>query len=90
VFINEYGKLGAEVLSYYGNNIEEATQALTEFYHGEFDSEIDFVESLYSNYYTIPDYLENYIHYEKVARDLFIVDYLSFDVNFKSHVFSCF
>jgi antirestriction protein len=87
-FIHEHGKLGAEVLAQYNNHIEDATHALEECYQGEFESEEDFAQSLFEDCYTIPDYLQNYIDYQKVARDLFINDYMSFEVDHKTHVFS--
>jgi antirestriction protein len=89
-FIHEHGKLGAEVLAYYNNDIADAAHALENCYQGEFASEEDFAQSLFEDCYPIPDYLNNYIDYQKVARDLFINDYMSFEVDHKVHVFSYF
>lgn len=42
---------------------------------GEFNSKEDFAEELMNDLYVIPDFLENYIDYTAVARDLFLTDY---------------
>jgi antirestriction protein len=89
-FIHEHGKLGAEVLAYYNNDIADAAHALGNCYQGEFASEEDFAQLLFEDCYPIPDYLDNYIDYQKVARDLLINDYMSFEVDHKVHVFSYF
>ena len=57
-------------------------------YHGQHRSEAAFVEELAGEIYEIPDYLEYYIDYEAMARDWFINDYLSLEVNGDVHVFS--
>ena len=56
-------------------------------YQGSFDSEEDFAEYLFDEIYgsEVPDFLQNYISYEKFARDLFCGDYI-FD---NGYVFSC-
>jgi antirestriction protein len=59
-----------------------------ECYHGEYDSEEDFAISLAEDTMTIPEHISYYIDYEKMARDLFICDYFSIEINHKTHVFS--
>ncbi len=89
-FIAEHGELGSEILNHTGENIEKAREVLEECYHGEFNSEEDFT------YYwihevdgrEIPEYLQHYIDYEAMARDFFINDFFSVELNHKVHVFS--
>jgi antirestriction protein len=88
-FLLEHGELGAAVYEY-ANNIDEAKKLLEECYYGEFASEEDFVY-----YWThevdcreIPAYLQYYIDYKAMARDFFINDFFSIEVNHKVNVFS--
>jgi antirestriction protein len=87
-FIVEHDELGAAVLAHINGGIDDASRLLDECYHGEYDSEEDFAISLAEDTMTIPEYLSYYIDYEKMARDLFINDYFSIEINHKSHVFS--
>lgn len=87
-FVVEHGELGSAILAYADSDIEEARRLLDESYHGEYDSEEDFAISFAEDTMTIPDYLSYYIDYEKMARDLFVSDYFSIEINHKTHVFS--
>jgi len=87
-FIVEHGELGAGVLSCMNGDIDEARRVLEDCYYGEHDSEEDFAISFAEETMTIPDYLSFYIDYEKMARDLFISDFFSVEINHKMHVFS--
>lgn len=88
-FISEHGEdLASAVLTYTGGHIDEAVEMMEDRYHGQHRSEAAFVEELASDIYEIPDYLEYYIDYEAMARDWFINDYLSLEVNGDVHVFS--
>jgi antirestriction protein len=89
-FISEHGELGAAVLAHTDGDIEEAQQLLDDCYHGEHDSEEDF-----AYYWThevdcreIPKFFQYYIDYKAMARDFFINDFFSLEVNRKVHVFS--
>jgi antirestriction protein len=89
-FVAEHGELGAEVLSHFCGDLDDAERALEECYHGEFASEEDF-----ACYWLrevdcrdIPDYLENYIDYKAMAYDFFISDFYSIELKHKVHVFS--
>lgn len=86
-FLVEHGELGAEVLNYSGNDIEDAEKLIEEGYQGHFDSEEEFATQLYQECYEIPPHLEFYIDYKAVARDLFINDYFSLDGKSGVHVF---
>jgi antirestriction protein len=87
-FIVEHGELGQALLGEYG--LEDAEKMIMDYYHGCFDSEVDFAwyifEECYSN--AIPDNLMCYFDCEAFARDLFISDYCSVEVNGMIHVFS--
>ena len=87
-FVVDHDEVGAVVLAHVNGDIDDANRLLEECYHGEHDSEEDFAMTLAEDTMTIPDYLSYYIDYEKMARDLFINDFFSFEINHKVHVFS--
>lgn len=88
-FVVEHGELGAEVLAYFGDDLDDAQTLLEQCYLGEYDNEADFVEQFLKDTGTeIPKSLVYYIDYEKMAYDWFINDFISFEVNRKFHVFS--
>lgn len=89
-FIVEHGKLGAAVLGYTGCDIAEGKKLLEECYHGVYDSEADFVREFLADVDPIPERLEFYIDYERMARDWFISDFFSLNVGRQVHVFSCY
>ena len=66
-FIEEHGKLGAELLNIY--EIEEAEKALEDGYHGCFTSLADYAEQFTSDTSQVPEHLQHYIDYERMARD---------------------
>ncbi|HAT1956916.1 TPA: antirestriction protein ArdA [Legionella pneumophila] len=87
-FISEHEELGAALLADY--DLEEAEIMIRDRYHDSYYSEVDFAwhlfEECYSN--TIPDNLMCYFDCEAFARDLFINDYCSVEVNGIIYVFS--
>lgn len=87
-FIMEYGELGQTLLSEY--DLYDAKTMITDCYHGDYDSEIDFAWHLFKECYgnAIPDNLMCYFDCEAFARDLFINDYCSVDVDGRTCVFS--
>ena len=87
-FIIEHDELGAAVLAHANGDIDDANRLLEECYHGEHGSEEDFAMSFAEDTMMIPDHLSYYIDYEKMARDLFINDFFSIEINHKVHVFS--
>ncbi len=88
LFIQEHGDVGLAALAYY-NDLEDAKTAVEDNYHGCHDSEEAFAEELYTSCYEIPEHLEYYIDYAKIARDLFMGDYFAIKVGYQIHVFSC-
>ncbi len=88
-FIVEHGKLGTALLDYLSGDIDRATTMIEECYHGDHRSRADFVEDFLEETGTeIPEHLHFYIDYQAMARDWFISDFLSLDVDNEVHVFS--
>jgi len=89
VFIQEHGELGAMLLGYHYDKVEEAIEALQDHYHGEHKSERDFAIYLFDEIYleSFPEHLRNYIDYDAFCRDIFIESYFSLDLNGYVHVF---
>ena len=87
-FIQQHGRIGMALLSDYA--ISEAESMMDNCYQGCFDSEVDFAWRLFDECYAhqIPDNLRFYFDYEDFARDLFINDYCSVDVDSETHIFS--
>lgn len=67
-FIAEYGKLGAELISYYGE-LDEARDALGDRYHGEYADLADYMEEVTEQTSEIPQHLRYYIDWKAMARD---------------------
>jgi antirestriction protein len=65
------------ILQAYRENIDQtgSLDDANEAYNGTFGSKEDFAEDLFQSIYSIPKDLENYIDYERVARDLECGDY---------------
>jgi len=86
VFIEEHGKLGGKLVSYYGD-LEQAREAISDHYAGEYDSLSDYAEQLTVETTQIPGSLRYYIDYEAMARDLEINDVLTIEDGCSVHVF---
>ncbi len=89
-FVLEHGELGSVLAEYYGDNLDDAEEAIENNYHGAWDSELDFATDLFDEIYAheIPEALRFYIDYEQFCRDIFINDYLSLPADGKVHVIS--
>ena len=89
VFIEEHGALGAEVLSYWCNDIEDAEKALEEGYSGQYESLADYAQELTESTSDVPKHLELYIDYEKMGRDMeFCGDIYTIEIGHQEvHVF---
>jgi antirestriction protein len=87
-FIMEHEELGQALLANY--RLEDAERMIEESYYGCYDSEVDFAQHLFEECYShsIPDNLMYYFDHEAFARDLFINDYCSVEVNGIVHVFT--
>ena len=70
-FAEEHGQLGAEVLSYYGGDLEDARTALEDRYAGAYTSLEDFAEEIASEHFaSVHDSMKSYIDYEAIGRDM--------------------
>lgn len=89
LFVSEHGELGVELAAYYGGNLEDAETALEDYYHGEYESELDYATSLFDELYshTIPEPARYYVDYEGFKHDIFISDCFSIEVQGCYHIF---
>ena len=69
LFIDEHEELGAELLNIH-SDIETAKYAFEENYLGCYESLAKYAEELTTDCCEIPAYLEYYIDYEAMARDM--------------------
>ncbi|TVZ39756.1 antirestriction protein [Alteromonadaceae bacterium 2753L.S.0a.02] len=69
-FIEEHEELGAELISHFCGDIEEARKAIEEQYAGCHKSVADFAEELTEGTTEIPESLARYIDYKAMAYDL--------------------
>ncbi len=70
LFIEEHGRLGAEVLKHLDEEVELAAKALEENYCGEYRRLADYVQELTEETTEIPQQLQSYIDYEAMGRDM--------------------
>ena len=66
--IEEYGQLGAAIYNDF-DDIDQATEVLEERYHGCYSSLAEYAEEYTDSTAHIPDHLQSYIDYERMARD---------------------
>lgn len=69
-FLNEYPDIGGILAAYFNNDLDEANRAATDKYQGCYSSLADYAQSLTEDTSDIPKHLENYIDYERMARDM--------------------
>lgn len=68
-FLAEHGTLGAELYNHFGGDLDEAREAMTDRYHGEYPSLAHYMQELTEQSITIPKALEFYVDWEAMARD---------------------
>jgi antirestriction protein len=68
-FLLEHGTVGAEVLNYYGGDLDEARAAMEDRHLGSFTSLADYVQEVTEETVTIPQPLRYYIDWQAMARD---------------------
>lgn len=86
-FIAEHGPLGGKLVAHYGD-IKTARTAIDDHYKGCFSSAEAFAQHLTEETSYIPEHLQYYIDYEKMARDLAINDVLTIETGFEEvHIF---
>jgi len=86
-FIEEHGRLGAELAAHYGD-MQTAQNAIEDDYAGVYRSLAEFAEELTEQTTQIPQSLQYYIDYERMARDLEVNDVFTVELGFEEiHVF---
>jgi len=68
-FIAEHGALGAMLLEHYGNDLNEALEALEDRHLGEHASLAAYMQEVTEEAVSIPESLRCYIDWEAMARD---------------------
>lgn len=69
-FLEDHGEIAGDLLSYFGDSIEDAQKAIEENYFGCYASLADYAEELTEETTQIPEHLAFYIDYEKMGRDM--------------------
>lgn len=86
-FIAEHGEIGGKLVAHYGD-LDDARKAIEDAYAGEYRSLADFAEELTHSTGDVPDHLQYYIDYDRMARDLEVSDVFSIETGFEEvHVF---
>lgn len=86
-FIEEHGALAGKLVAYFGD-LEEAKEALEDRYCGVHSSVADFAQEITEETTQIPQNLQYYIDYERMARDLEMSDILAIETGFEEvHIF---
>lgn len=70
LFIEEHGELGKAVLSHWCGDVEDAQSAMGDSYYGIYESLADYMQELTEETTKVPNHLEFYIDYERMARDM--------------------
>lgn len=68
--------------------MQDAVDALENFYHGEWNNEREFATEFFHEMHDVSDDVLFYIDYEAFSRDLFINDFFSLQVDGVVHVFA--
>lgn len=69
-FIEEFPETGGELLNQFNGDLDEARSAMEDQYCGCFSSLADFAQDLTEDTTQIPETLQYYIDYERMARDM--------------------
>ena len=69
-FIEEHGEIGSELLSHFGDDLDDAKKAIEENYSGCYSSLADYAQELTEDTSQIPENLAFYIDYERMGRDM--------------------
>lgn len=86
-FIEEHGAIAGKLVEHFGD-LEEAKEALEDRYCGVHSSVADFAQEITEETTQIPQNLQNYIDYERMARDLEMSDILAIETGFEEvHIF---
>jgi len=86
-FIDEHGTIAGKLVGHFGD-LEEAKEALEDRYCGVHSSVADFAQEITEETTQIPQSLQYYIDYERMARDLVISDVLAIETAYgEVHIF---
>lgn len=86
-FIAEHGELGGKLVEYFGS-LQDAQNAISDQYAGEYRSTADFVQEMTEQGTDIPENLQYYIDWRAMARDWEINDILTIETGFEAiHIF---
>jgi antirestriction protein len=86
-FIDEYGTVAAKLMEHFAD-LEEAKATMRDHYAGVYSSVADFAQELTEETTQIPESLQYYIDWERMARDLEINDILALETGFEEvHIF---
>ena len=86
-FIDEYGPVAGKLMEHFAD-LDEAKEAMRDHYAGVYSSVADFAQELTEETTTIPDSLQYYIDWERMARDLEINDILALETGYEEvHIF---
>ena len=86
-FIEEHGVIAGKLIEHFGD-LGDAKTAMEDHYSGVYESVADFAQELTEQTTQIPQNLQYYIDWERMARDLEINDILALETGFESvHIF---
>lgn len=86
-FIDEVGPVAGKLMEHFAD-LDEARETMRDHYAGVYSSVSDFAQELTEETTKIPDTLQYYIDWERMARDLEINDILALETGFEEvHVF---
>lgn len=89
----QWNNLGAAVLSYTDNQVDNARYLLENHYQGRYRSDIEFAKSYCDHAYGdnwdhYPSLLTCHVDYEQIAKVLFATDFFALWLDEWAHVFS--
>lgn len=86
-FIEEHSAIAGRLMEHYGD-LEDAKTALDDHYCGVYESVADFAQEITEETTQIPQNLQYYIDWERMARDLEINDILALETSYgEVHIF---
>jgi antirestriction protein len=86
-FIDEHGAVAGKLIEHF-SSVDEAREALEDRYCGVYASVADYAQEITEETTQIPQNLQYYIDYERMARDLEMSDILAIETGFEElHIF---
>ena len=89
-FYREQGALATLLYEYCNRDMHKTLLTLEHNYHGVWDSEVDFISSLFNeNYFShLPEFISMFYDYIKCCQYLFNSEYFSLKAGGELHIFS--